>query len=100
MAERASFEHPIGSPVHLLGFDIAAVDPTSTAAALHGDLQLDFWASGELAVAEVGSHVLRIVPAGDLDLPVAVHLGADVAVPLTAEILGLRFVIQRSATRA
>jgi hypothetical protein len=96
LAERARFAHPIGSPVRLHGLDIASADPTSLAATLHGELQLDFWALGELAVSEVGSHVLRIVPRGDLPLPVAVNLGAEIASPRTVETLGLRFVVEPS----
>ena len=100
MAERASFEHPIGSPVHLRGLDIAAADPASLGATLHGELQLDFWALGELVVAEIGSHVLRVVPPEGLGLPVTVNLGAEVASPRTADALGLRFVIQRAEPHA
>ena len=51
------------------GLDIAAADPASTGAVLHAELQLDFWALGELAVSEVGPHVLRVVPRGDLGAP-------------------------------
>ena len=49
----------IGSPVRLHGLDIATADPRRSAADLHAELQLDFWALGELAVADVGPHVLR-----------------------------------------
>src|SRR6185503_7362953 len=76
LAERARFGHPIGSPVRLHGLDIAAPDPDSLAATLHGELQLDFWALGDLAVSEVGPHVLRVVPPGDIGPAVAVNLGA------------------------
>ena len=100
LAERARFEHPIGSPVRLHGLDIAATEPDSMAATLHGELQLDFWALGELAVADVGPHVLRIVPRGDLGLPVAVNLGAEIASPRAAEVLGLRFVVEPADVHA
>ena len=63
-------------------------------ATLHAELQLDVWAVGELAVTDVGVHVLRIVPRGDLGLPVAVNLGAGIASPRTADVLGLRFVVE------
>jgi hypothetical protein len=100
LAERARFEHPIGSPVRLHGIDVAAADPASMAATLHGELQLDFWAVGELAVTDVGPHVLRIVPRRDLGLPVAVNLGAEIASPRTAEVLGLRFVVEPAEVHA
>ena len=69
-------------------------------ATLHAELQLDVWAVGELAVTDVGVHVLRIVPRGDLGLPVAVNLGAGVASPRTAEVLGLRFVVEPAEVHA
>jgi len=100
LAERARFEHPIGSPVHLRGIDIAATDPVAMGATLHAELQLDVWAVGELAVTDVGVHVLRIVPRGDLGLPVAVNLGAGIASPRTAEVLGLRFIVEPAEVRA
>ncbi len=98
--DRARFEHPIGSPVRLHGLDIAAADPASMGAALHAELQLDFWALGELAVSEVGPHVLRVVPRGDLGLPAAVNLGAEIASPRTADVLGLRFIIEPAEVHA
>jgi len=100
LAERARFDHPIGSPVRLHGLDIGAADPDSLAATLHGELQLDFWALGELAVSEVGPHVLRVVPPGDISPPVAVNLGAEVPSARTAEILGLRFVVEPAEVHA
>ena len=69
-------------------------------ATLHAELQLDVWAVGELAVTDVGVHVLRIVPRGDLGLPVAVNLGAGIASPRTADVLGLRFVVEPAEVHA
>jgi hypothetical protein len=67
---------------------------------LHGELQLDFWALGDLAVSEVGPHVLRVVPPGDIGPAVAVNLGAEVPSARTAEILGLRFVVEPAEVHA
>jgi len=100
LAERARFEHPIGSPVRLHGVDVAAADPTLLAATLHSELQVDFWALGELAVCEVGPHVLRLVPPGDIGPPVAVNLGAEVPSARSAEILGVRFVVEPAEVHA
>ena len=94
LAERARFEHPIGSPVRLRGLDVAAAEPASTGATLHAELQVDVWALGELAVTDVGTHVLRIVPRHELGLPAAVNLGAEIASPRIAELLGLRFAVE------
>jgi hypothetical protein len=94
LAERARFEHPIGSPVRLHGIDVATADPASLGATLHAELQLDFWALGELAVTEIGPHVLRAIPRGNLDLPAAVHLGAGIPSARTVDALGIRFIIE------
>jgi hypothetical protein len=100
LAERARFRHPIGSPVRLHGLDVAAAGPASMGATLHGELQLDVWALGELAVTDVGPHVLRIVPPGDLTVPAAVNLGAEIASPRTVDVLGLRFVVEPADVHA
>lgn len=95
LAERARFVHPIGSPVVLARLDLAAADPPSLAAALHEELQLDFWAVADLAVAEIGPHVLRLVPRREMAVPAVITLGAHVETPRTAELLGLRFDVER-----
>lgn len=94
LAERARFAHPIGSPVVLSRLDVAAAEPASLAAELHGALDLDFWAVADLAVADVGPHVLRVVPRREMPVPVVVTLGAEVDAPRTADLLGLRFDVE------
>ena len=59
-------------------------------------LGLDFWAVADLAVADVGHHVLRLVPRREMAVPAVVTLTADVDAPRTAEILGLRFDVARA----
>jgi hypothetical protein len=93
----AAFAHPIGSPVSLARLDIAAADPPAAAAAIHEDLGLDFWAVADLAVAEVGPHVIRFVPRREMAVPAVVTLAAAVETPRTAELLGLRFDVERAA---
>ena len=95
LAERARFRHPIGSPAILARLDIATGDPPTTAAALHQHVGLDVWAVADLAVADVGPHVLRLVPRREMALPAVVTLGAEVDSPRTAELLGLRFDVER-----
>lgn len=97
LAERARFRHPIGSPVLLARLDIATDDPPSSAATLHERLGLDVWAVADLAVCDIGPHVLRLVPRREMAVPAVVTLGADVVAPRTAELLGLRFDIERIA---
>ena len=95
LEERARFSHPIGSPVVLARLDIAAADPPSLAARLHEELELDFWAVADLAVADVGPHVLRLVPRREMAVPAVITLGADVDAPRTVELFGLRFDVER-----
>jgi hypothetical protein len=94
LAERARFAHPIGSPVVLSRLDIAAAEPASLAAELHEALGLDFWAVADLAVADIGPHVLRIVTRREMPVPVVVTLGAGVDAPRTVDLLGLRFDVE------
>ncbi|HSK94790.1 MAG TPA: VOC family protein [Candidatus Angelobacter sp.] len=95
--ERSHFMHALGSPVLLSRLDLAASDPPSSAASLHGLLGLDVWAVADLAVADIGPHVVRLVPRREMAVPAVVTLGADVDTPLTADLLGLRFDVERVA---
>jgi hypothetical protein len=97
LAARAEFRHPIGSPVSLARLDVATEDPPSTAATIHEQLGIDFWAVADLAVASVGPHVIRLVPRREMAVPAVVTLAADVDAPRTAELLGLRFDVERAA---
>lgn len=95
LAERARFAHPIGSPVILARLDVATGDPPSSAAVLHEQVGLDFWAVADLAVADIGPHVLRLVPSREMSLPAVITLGAEVEAPRTVELLGVRFDVER-----
>ncbi|MFN2418444.1 MAG: hypothetical protein ABR593_05905, partial [Candidatus Limnocylindria bacterium] len=96
LAERASFRHPLGSPVSMARLDLATSDPPLVAGALSDTLGIDFWAVADLAVADIGPHVLRLVPRGQMAVPAVVTLAADVETPRTVELLGLRFDIERA----
>jgi len=77
--------------------DLATEDPPSSAAVLHEQLGLDFWAVADLAVADIGPHVLRLVPRSEMAVPAIVTLGAEVELPRTAQLLGMRFDVERVA---
>lgn len=94
LAARATFTHPVGSPVILARLDLAATDPPALAADLHGELGLDFWAVADLAVADIGPHVLRLVPRREMAVPAVVTLGAGIQSPRTAELLNLRVDVE------
>ena len=94
LAERARFAHPLGSPVLLARLDIAASEPASVAAELHQALEVDFWAVADLAVADVGPHVLRVVPRREMPVPAVITLGAEIDAPRTVDLLGIRFDVE------
>ncbi len=96
LARRAAFQHPMGSPVALARLDLAATDPPSRAATFHESLGIDVWAVADLAVADIGSHVVRFVPIREMAVPAVVTLAADIESPRTAELLGLRFDVERA----
>lgn len=98
VAERASYVHPIGSPVLLTRLEVAACEPMSVAAELHAELEIDLWAVADLAVADIGPHVLRIVPRREMPVPAVITLGAEVETPRTVDLLGLRIDVERVAT--
>lgn len=95
MAARAELVHPIGSPVVMTRLDLAADDPPTTAAAVHEAVAVDFWAVADLAVADVGPHVIRFVPRREMAVPAVITLGASVDAPRTVDLLGLRFDVER-----
>ena len=95
LAERARFRHAIGSPVILARIDLATEDPPTTAATLHEELAIDFWAVADLAVADIGPHVVRLVPRREMAVPAIITLGATVEAPRTVELLGVRFDVER-----
>ncbi len=96
LEERASFHHPIGSPVGLARLDLAAADPPSRAATFHEHLGIDVWAVADLAVADVGPHVVRFVPRREMSVPAVVTLAAEIDAPRTAELFGMRFDVERA----
>ncbi|MEJ7801882.1 MAG: VOC family protein [Candidatus Limnocylindria bacterium] len=96
LAERATFRHPLGSPVILTRLDLATGDPPSVAATIHERLEIDFWAVADLAVADIGLHVIRLVPRREMAVPAVVTLAAEVDSARTVELLGLRFNIERA----
>lgn len=96
LADRAAFQHPIGSPVGLVRLDLATIDPPGHGATFHEHLDIDVWAVADLAVAEIGRHVVRFVPRREMAVPVVVTLAADIESPRTAELFGLRFDVERA----
>ena len=96
MAERARFAHPIGSPVRPRPARPGRDDPPSLAADLHQELEIDFWAVADLAVADIGP--ARPAPRAtrrEMAVPAVVTLGAAVERPGRPTLLGLRFDVER-----
>jgi hypothetical protein len=90
---RRGFVHPIGSPAVLAGLDIPTAEPVALAAAYADELDLEFRMVGSIAVADVGRHVLRLVP-GEAASAATVLIGTDVPAHRSVEALGLRFELQ------
>jgi hypothetical protein len=64
---------------------------------MHEQLGIDFWAVADLAVADIGPHVLRLVPRREMAVPAVITLAAEVESPRTVDLLGLRFDVERAA---
>ena len=88
LAARRSFVHPIGSIAVLERLEVAVPDPQGLAAACLRDLGLAFWAVGEVAVAPVGRHVVRLTM-GRREASVAIRAAIDAPRSITA--VGMRF---------
>ena len=97
MAARSTQRHPLGSSVRLARLDIATADPVSRAADHAAQLGVEFWAVADLAVVELGPHVVRLVPRREMSHPAVVTLDADVEAAVTADLFGMRFDIARVA---
>ena len=94
LAARREMRRPIGSPAILVRLDIATPDPPALAADYAAQIGVEFWAVADLAVSTVGPQTIRLVPSGEMEVPAAIVIGADVEGPRTLEALGLRFDIE------
>ncbi|HET7686705.1 MAG TPA: VOC family protein [Candidatus Limnocylindria bacterium] len=95
VAARRTQRHPIGSPVWLARLDIAAAEPAARAADHAAQLGIEFWAVADLAVVELGPHVIRLRPPREMSHPAVLTLDAEVEVPRTADLFGMRFDVAR-----
>jgi len=89
LAARRDFVHPIGSPVRLVGVQLAVLDHIALASSCLADIGLEFLAVGESAVCAIGPHVLRLGPSHDSDARPTLLIGAGIDAPRRAEILGV-----------
>lgn len=94
LAERARYVHPIGSPVVLSRLDLAVADPPTLARPLEEGLGIGVRAVADLAVAQIGPHLVRLLPRREMAVPAVVVLGAEVETPRVADLLGLRFDVE------
>ncbi len=91
---RATSAHPLGSPAIMVRLDLATDDPPGLAGTYAEQLGLEFWAVADLAVCTVGRHTIRLVPRREMQVPAVVTLGADVELPRSAPVLGMRFDVE------
>lgn len=95
LAERAGYRHPIGSPVRLVGLDLAVADPAASAAEHAKQLGMAFQKVGATYSWSAGPHVVRLLPESETEAPVVVTLAADAAAR-SADLFGVRFAIDRA----
>jgi hypothetical protein len=93
-AERASFVHPIGSPVRVVRLDIATPDPPSLAASYQRELDLEMRVVSDLAICSVGPHTIRLRPLAEMHVRAAVVIGAEVESPSSVTALGMQFDVE------
>jgi hypothetical protein len=91
---RAAFQHPIGSPIRLARLDIATADPPSRAGDYAEQLGIAFRAVADLAVAQVGPHVIRLLPEREMATAATIVLAAGVETPRSADIAGVRWDVE------
>ena len=97
-AARAAAPPPIGSPVSLVRLDLATADPSLAAADHAQQLGLAFWSVADVAVAEIGPHVVRLMPPREMAVPAAVTLAATgPGAPLAGELFGMQINVERLA---
>lgn len=94
LAERAQYAHPIGSPVLLVGLDLAADDPEALGAEYSKQLAVDVRWTGDAVVASLGRHAVRLVPRHLAQAPVVIRLAAD-AEPRSLDLFDVRFLVER-----
>ncbi len=98
-AARGRQVHPIGSPVSLTRLDLAVGDPFGRAADYAAQLGIELWAVADLAVVELGAHVIRLVAPREMSVPAVITLAAE-AEPHIVESVGLRFDVESLVTVA
>jgi hypothetical protein len=96
MRARAEQVHPIGSPVRLVRLDLAVDDPPLAAGELASTLGVPVQAVPDLAVVEVGAHVVRFLARRNMAVAAAVVLSAEVGTPVSVDLFGLRFLVEPS----
>lgn len=94
---RVAQAHPIGSPVRLARLDLAVAEPVGRAADHAAQLGIEFWAVADLAVVELGPHVVRLRPLREMSHPAVVTLDAEIEAPRTADLFGMRFDVSHAA---
>lgn len=95
LAARRAFMHPIGSPLTLLGIQLAVADPVGLAAACLDQVGLEFQSIGPAAVAAVGRQTIRLVggPAPEVALSMRLGVHGWAGPARTVKALDVEFVM-------
>lgn len=94
LEQRAAFRHPIGGPVQLTRLDIATLDPPSRAGDYAEQLGIAFRAVADLAVAQVGPHIVRLLPEREMATAATIVLAAGVETPRSVDAAGVRWDVE------
>ena len=93
VVERAAIPHRLGGPVELIAVDIATDDPRNAADGWSRETGLPSRAAVDLAVVEVGGHLVRFRPRREMAFDAAITLSAGVAEPIAVDAAGLRWQV-------
>jgi catechol 2,3-dioxygenase-like lactoylglutathione lyase family enzyme len=88
LAARRAFRHPLGSPAVIEQLQVATPDPQGLAAACYRDLDLQFWAVGDVAVCSIGRHAIQLVGG---EAGATIVIGAEVDGSRSVTTCGVRF---------
>jgi hypothetical protein len=94
LAARRAYVHPIGSPIRLDRLELAVPDPIELATECAAEVGVEFAWRGDVAVADVGAHAIRLVHGTSGQVEATVLLGAGIDRPRSVRAVGLAFVIR------
>lgn len=93
LRRRATDVHRLPGAVRLARLDIATDDPPARAAEYLEQLGIAFRTVADLAVAQIGPHTVRLLPAREMAAVATITLAAEVPGPRSADVAGVRWSV-------